>query len=35
MTSCKKVNDTGAYGKQVREAVCQKLWLEKETGVVA
>ena len=22
MTSCKKVNDTGAYGKQVRDALC-------------
>ena len=34
MTSCKKVNDTGAHGRQVRDALCQKLWLEKETGVV-
>jgi hypothetical protein len=35
MTCCKKVNDTGAYGKQVRDALCRKLWLEKETGLVS
>ena len=26
MTSGKNVNDTGAYGKQVRDELCQKLW---------
>lgn len=34
MTSCQKVKDTSSEAGKIRDALADKLWLEKETGHV-
>jgi hypothetical protein len=35
MTDCPSVRDVSFEGSKVRNALCEKLWLEKETGLVS